>query len=86
MDSALLQSIKSMPARIIALAIMGLSVVNVTLAETTLVTLKDGKEYKVETVRGLPVPFRNDYIKVHDLGISVSLNLDNLDAPHLFVC
>jgi len=34
----------------------------------TKVTLKDGKTYKVKTVRGLPAGFSNDQIKVHDIG------------------
>ena len=61
--------------------ITGLSVVQVTLAETTLVTLKDGQEYEVETVNGLPKPFRNESIRVHDLGVSARINVKNLDAP-----
>lgn len=54
---------------------------NTATAETTKVTLKDGKEYKIETVNGMPQPFQNEHIRVHDLGISVSITPDNLDAP-----
>lgn len=38
----------------------------------TRVTLKDGKTYEVETVRGLPVGFANDQIRVQDLGVTAS--------------
>lgn len=69
------------PARIVIGALMGLSMINLALAETTIVTLKDGTEYEIETIRGLPKPFENDYIRVRDLGLSVSINRDNLDAP-----
>lgn len=34
----------------------------------TKVTLKDGKTYKVKTVRGLPAGFSNNQIKVQDIG------------------
>lgn len=57
------------------LRIGGLSFVICTLlplaseAQTT-VTLRDGKTYQVETVRGLPVRFANEQIKVQDLGIT----------------
>ena len=61
--------------------ITGLSVVQVAFAETILVTLKDGQEYEVETVNGLPKPFTNESIRVHDLGVSIRINVKNLDAP-----
>jgi len=46
----------------------------------TKVTLKDGKTYEVETVRGLPVRFANDQIRVQDLGITVRFMPDKADA------
>lgn len=61
--------------------ITALAGVQVALAETTLVTLKNGQEFKVETVDGLPKPFRNDSIRVQDLGVAVRINVKNLDAP-----
>ena len=47
----------------------------------TKVTLKDGKTYEVETVRGLPVRFANDQIRVQDLGITARFMPDKADAP-----
>ncbi len=45
------------------------------------VTLKDGNTYEVETVRGLPVRFVNDQIRVQDLGITARFTPGNADAP-----
>jgi hypothetical protein len=51
-------------------------------ATPTRVTLKDGKTYEIETVRGLPVRFSNDQIRVQDLGITaIFVPLDRADAP-----
>ncbi len=50
-------------------------------ADSTTVKLKDGKTYEVETVRGLPVPFSNDQIRVRDLGVTASFGPDKADAP-----
>ena len=47
----------------------------------TRVTLKDGKTYEVETVRGLPIRFANDQIRVQDLGITARFMPDKADAP-----
>ena len=47
----------------------------------TRVTLKDGKTYGVETVRGLPVRFSNDQIRVQDLGTEARLTPGNVNAP-----
>jgi len=55
--------------------------VNCASADTTEVTLKDGKTYEVETVDGLPVRFFNDQIKVNDLGLTARFNPEQIDAP-----
>ena len=47
----------------------------------TRVTLKNGKTYEVETVRGLPVRFANDQIRVQDLGVTARFMPDKADAP-----
>jgi len=46
----------------------------------TRVTLKDGRSYEVETVRGLPVRFANDQIRVQDLGAAASFTPGKADA------
>lgn len=52
----------------------------------TRVTLKDGKTYEVETVRGLPVRFANDQIRVQDLGAAASFTPGKADAtPYIRV-
>lgn len=47
----------------------------------TRVTLKDGKTYEVETVRGLPVTFANDQIRVQDLGVTATFTRGKMDTP-----
>lgn len=53
-----------------AVLVAALWVASAELAAQTTVTLRDGKTYQVETVRGLPVRFANDQIRVQDLGIT----------------
>lgn len=50
-------------------------------AAQTTVTLRDGKTYEVQTVRGLPVRFANDQIGVQDLGITARFMPGSPDAP-----
>ena len=52
-----------------------------TVSPKQKVTLRDGETYEVETVRGLPVRFANDQIRVNDLGITALMKLDQPDAP-----
>ena len=47
--------------------------------QTEKVALKGGVTYEVETVRGLPVRFANDQIRVRDLGKSDLLALDKIE-------
>ena len=50
------------------------------------VTLKSGETYEVKTVRGLPIQFANDQIKVRDLGITAVLTRDKVDpTPFVWV-
>jgi hypothetical protein len=45
------------------------------------VTLRNGETYQVDTVRGLPVRFASDQIRVNDVGITALLKPDSPDAP-----
>jgi len=81
MNNAFLKIIRGMATCVFIGVIIGLLGAKVTLAETTLVTLQDGKKYEIETVNGLPTAFKNEFIRVHDLGVSIRIALDNLDAP-----
>ena len=81
MDTLFLHRIKNISTFMVAGTFISLLTANAVTADTTVVKLKDGKEYKIETDRGMPTPFQNEHIRVHDLGISVSITLDNLDAP-----
>ena len=46
----------------------------------TRVTLKDGKTYEVKTVRGIPVRYQDDRIRVLDLGITARFIPGKADA------
>ena len=81
MKNTFLEKLRGAAAFVFIGVITGISVAQLTFAETTVVTLKDGREYEVETANGLPDPFRNESIRVHDLGVSVRINVKNLDAP-----
>lgn len=66
-------------ARMFSVLILMVSCASMALAEN--VTLKDGKTYEVQTVRGLPVQFFNDQIRVRDLGITARFRAEQADAP-----
>lgn len=66
-------------ARILSVLVFTMGCASIALAEK--VTLKDGKTYEVETVRGLPVGFANDQIRVRDIGITARFTIEEADAP-----
>lgn len=52
-----------------------------TVSSTQKVTLRTGETYDVETVRGLPVGFASEQIRVQDLGGTALMKADQFDAP-----
>jgi hypothetical protein len=66
-------------ARMLSALVLTMGCASMALAET--VTLKDGKTYEVQTVRGLPVGFANDQIRVRDIGIIARFKAEQADAP-----
>jgi len=71
--------------RTIAGACIGVLMASYASADSTTVKLKDGKAYEVETVRGLPIRFANDQIRVRDLGASASFTPGKANAAFVWV-